>query len=156
MSITIEEMQKQVHNLARENTMDGRFWNLVEIKGENDCWTWSGSWQKGKGSVFNDAACSAPRYAYFSIYRIWPDKLVCHTCDNDRCMNPKHWFLGTDSDNKFDMMNKFRHPRQRIKVEERIKVHQLIKEGKSINEVALLYKVSPKCIRNIEVRYDFN
>jgi len=35
--------------------------------------------------------------------------LVCHTCDNPRCCNPEHLFLGTDQTNADDKMIKNRH-----------------------------------------------
>jgi HNH endonuclease len=35
-------------------------------------------------------------------------KLVCHTCDNRRCINPDHLYLGTSADNSKDKMERGR------------------------------------------------
>jgi len=50
------------------------------------------------------------RYLYSLKYGPIPEGMfVCHTCDTPKCINIKHFFLGTAQDNSDDMINKGRY-----------------------------------------------
>lgn len=58
---------------------------------------------------------SAHRISYiiYSKTSIPQDKYVCHKCDTKSCINPKHLFLGTPSENAKDYISKFGAPKSR-------------------------------------------
>ena len=48
---------------------------------------------------------NAHRYSYMlhnNISQLRKDQLICHTCDNPKCVNPSHLYLGTYTDNVRD------------------------------------------------------
>lgn len=79
-----------------------------------DCWIWIGGKNKvGYGLIRdeNGHKVTAHRISYRLFVSDFNAELcVLHRCDNPSCVNPKHLFLGTKSDNMKDMWNKQRHP----------------------------------------------
>jgi hypothetical protein len=79
----------------------------------------------------------AHRVAYEVAFGAIPDDLlVCHRCDNRRCVNAEHLFLGTISDNAIDMRRKQRHPCQRLNPELVLKARALHSQGLTGAEIA--------------------
>jgi HNH endonuclease len=86
-----------------------KFWSKVSK--ENECWLWCGCLAlNGYGGVtINRKRRSAHRVAWeLSNGQIPGGMCVLHKCDNRRCVNPAHLFLGTYRDNAIDRENKKR------------------------------------------------
>ncbi len=98
-----------------------RFWNSVDIRGDDECWLWSGNInrpeedQRAVGQFSLDGKLYAASRVAWSLehQRAVPDDLlVCHHCDTPRCMNiMSHTFLGTQKDNMDDAVQKGRTAR---------------------------------------------
>lgn len=84
-------------------------------------------------------------------------KLVCHKCDNEKCVNPDHLWLGTYEDNMQDMKSKDRqkcvkgeeNPAAKLTLKEVEKIRELKIEGMMVQDIAALYGVTRHCIQHI-------
>lgn len=87
----------------------------------DECWPWQEksrdrdgygliSWRDSETK--KTVSKRATRYAWEKLYGPIPDgEMVCHTCDNPPCQNPRHWFLGPAAANSADMIQKGRQYR---------------------------------------------
>jgi hypothetical protein len=91
-----------------------RFWSYVDRRGPGECWPWkAGLFPNGYGQFrLGTRKVKAHRCA-FELERgpIPKQQLVLHECDNRRCCNPAHLFLGTHADNAADRKAKGRSAR---------------------------------------------
>lgn len=153
--------------MATENEYKERFWTKVDKENSNSfyngtrCWEWTEGLVRGKYGHYryNGRKIYAHRYSYFLSFGKFDETLnVLHHCDNPKCVNPNHLFLGTQLENIQDM---FRKGRGVIPVGEDngnsilteknvIKIYKLWDSGKYMQtEIANIIGVNPRTINYV-------
>ena len=133
------------------------FWSKVIVNGASDCWPWrAGLTTKGYGNFsLNGIHTHAHRVAYWlAIGEIPINMFVCHGCDNRKCCNPSHLFLGTDQDNTIDMVQKGRHGMAKLNCVKVKRIRALLTKMTGRN-LAKMFNVHEGTIRRIKHRHSW-
>lgn len=88
-------------------TIQDRFWSKVRVGGPDDCWIWTAGRNKdGYGEfTINKVTCRSHRVSLeLSGVTIPAGKFVCHRCNVQSCVNPKHLYIGDHRTNTLDRM----------------------------------------------------
>jgi hypothetical protein len=137
-----------------------RFWSKVICLGPDECWLWRACcFRRGygcfslRGDIFH-----AHRVAYAIANPGWDGLLfVLHRCDNRRCVNPSHLFLGTNAENTADMWSKGRaydnggerHPNAKITASDALAMVSRHGEGESYRSIAADYGISRSSVGRV-------
>jgi hypothetical protein len=146
------------HSAKRQfGSPEQRFWARV-VKTEG-CWTWTGKPRItfGYGELYvGNGKASAHRYSWLLHNGPIPPGLhVLHRCDNPRCVNPTHLFLGTPADNSADMVSKDRQARgersgnAKLTADQAREIWRRRSTGEPLRSIAADYGVSPDLVCKI-------
>jgi hypothetical protein len=136
--------------------------NIEEVNGplHSKCWIWLGAVSRGYGEVRWQGRQLKTHRASWEIYhgRIPQEMHVLHHCDNARCINPDHLFLGTEQHNADDKVNKGRQPkgethgRAKLKQQQVIEIRHLLATS-NLSNVAIgqRYNIGREAIRRIRL-----
>lgn len=143
-----------------------RFWSYVEKT--DSCWNWTGGTFNGRYGQFRvgKKKMRSHRVAWLLVGNSIPDSMIlCHKCDNVKCVRPDHIFIGTHADNARDRELKGRGARnnthrfpgernpsaklKRIQVDE---IRQRISDGEQRKDLAAEFNVSKSTIHMIARR----
>lgn len=81
---------------------------------DSGCWEWTKSLSKsGYGKIkwreYGDLRVHRVAAFLWLEFPLTDTRIVCHHCDNRKCFNPVHLFIGTHKDNQQDSVRKGRH-----------------------------------------------
>ncbi|WP_172801653.1 HNH endonuclease [Agrobacterium tumefaciens] len=115
------------------------------------CWEWQLYIRRnGYGQMKHEGkTVDAHRVSYRCFHGEIPDGLfVCHRCDNKRCCNPDHLFLGTHSENMIDHRKKGGRlgPKRKMTPEMVAKANELRSAGVIYKDIAQRLGVSTMSI----------
>lgn len=122
------------------------FCGRIKRKESSDCLEWQGDINNSGYGVMSVVRAGkrkligVHRYSWERTHGKIPDGLcVCHKCDNPKCVNVDHLFIGTRKDNNHDRSLKNRSGKRVFTDEERFK-YSCINSGEKNNSAKLTEK----------------
>lgn len=148
---------------AKRGTLVERFWRAVDKGG--DCWLWTKAVDRGgygaigAGTNTDRRVLKAHRVSWELAHGPIPDGVfVCHRCDNPKCVNPAHLFLGSPSDNAADMATKGRANRGERRWIAKLTddaVREIRRSSEKGVDLAKRYGVSPTQVTAVRRGYEW-
>ena len=156
---------KLVSNKLRPTVRSVTIRRLIDkVVQVNDCWIWIGTVDtSGYGQIKIDNKTKRAHRVSFEIFiapipnSVWHTD-VLHLCNNKRCINPQHLYLGSDKDNRYDALLQGAYSdRQTFTADERDLIKHLNKNNISQRKIAELFNRSRDAVRCAlkENEYDF-
>lgn len=143
------------------NRLKSSLINKVLIDPETECWNFTGCVQSNGYArlTYQRQTMGAHRWSYIAfVGDITAGMDVCHKCDNRKCINPSHLFLGTRKDNMVDAKIKGRTarglqlPQSKLSESDKQEIIELVKTGLHYKDIAPLYGVTRHSIGCVAIK----
>lgn len=135
-----------------------KFWDLVDVRGEGECWPWLGSRNPLYGQFYLPGKVKVLAHVFSLEIKLdrdlEEDEQALHTCDNPPCCNPSHLFSGNQQSNIDDMALKGRgcfFGNATLGFTQEAVLH-IIESRLSYTELSSMYEVSRSTIYRIKNR----
>jgi predicted DNA-binding protein YlxM (UPF0122 family) len=140
-------------NNFERTTLFDRF--LASFEKGSDCWNWIGELDNYGYSTVRIGKTHIKGYRLsfelFNSITLPPKLCVCHSCDNRKCVNPDHLWLGSQKDNIRDAISKGRMTKyHKYNTQDILNIISLYyKDGYSTSELSDIYKIDQSYLGNI-------
>lgn len=142
--------------LGSWHTLQSRF-EKAPKRQNGECIEWMGCLGNGYGVItYQRKTLKAHRVSYELHHNVKiGNKVVRHTCDNPKCVNPNHLILGSHADNikDRDARNRTakgeRAARAKLKNTDAMQIRQMRSEGMTYAAIAKKYPVNEVSIRAV-------
>ncbi len=135
-----------------------RFWSKTKRNESNGCLEWCAFTTEYGRFFYNGRSWLAHRVAWVITKGPIPEGMVvCHKCDNPKCVDVEHLFIGTPQDNVNDREMKGRNvvPKGELCGTSKLTEHQVIEIRNSdlnLIQAAKQYGVTPQAIWMVRKR----
>lgn len=94
----------------KKQTIELFYKNTIVPKNRDECWIWQCGKTARYGQIkINGIKVGVHRFSYEYFNGKIPEGMyICHQCDQPKCVNPKHLFIGSSQDNMDDKIQKGR------------------------------------------------
>jgi hypothetical protein len=144
-----------------------RFSTKYRIDEHTGCWIWTSTTNNaGYGTIGLGTAEQGKDFAHRASYRIFKGPIekgcvICHKCDNKKCVNPDHLFMGTQLDNIRDAQKKGRirkgdawKTEARLLIDQKGEKHGMHKlKEHEVREILIRKKAGPMVIAHVAAEF---
>jgi hypothetical protein len=134
-----------------------RFKQKYIVDEETGCWNWQYTLDKdGYGKFRKNTKIQIMAHRFSYEYYVGPLKkgfVVCHNCQNRKCVNYNHLRQDTQSSNCIEKSYLRTHHNQILSVNEVIEIKKALQNYYlgQVNDLAHFYKVDPSTISSIKI-----